>query len=132
MRTLIILLVLAAAGTDIRYGRIPNTLTGAGLALWLFFPGRTAALPDLILLPLVLYPAYRAGGLGAGDIKLFWVISLYIGWRGALQVLAIAFYAGAVMAAAACVRRGRRGGAVRFAPCIAVGLAAYLAGARVF
>ena len=75
-RTVLILFVTAAAASDLRRGRVYNFLTLPTLAggIWLLachspeeVPAVLAAMAATLLF---LFPFWRAGGLGAGDIKL--------------------------------------------------------------
>ncbi len=44
-----------------------------------------------------LIPVYAMGGLGAGDVKLFSVIALFLSWHELLMVMIISFVIGAVI-----------------------------------
>lgn len=75
----------AACGYDYRDKRIPNSLiiwmaaVGTGWRFWgesssgvLFYLGQ------MVFMMIILYPFFRIGGLGAGDVKLFGVTAGYL------------------------------------------------------
>lgn len=84
-RILLLVLLGGAVFTDLRSGRIYNAWlipwTVSGTLLRLSRDG-FSALPALFFLMfltmLVLFPFYRTGGLGAGDIKLLMAVSVYL------------------------------------------------------
>jgi len=84
-------LLLAAAGTDIAWRKIPNSLIAAGLAAFLIIAGRlyirgeTAVLAGCLgagaaAFCIHLIP-YLLRSMGAGDVKLALVMGLLMGWR---------------------------------------------------
>ncbi len=84
-RVLLLVLLGGAVYTDLRSGRILNAwlipLAVAGALLRVLEEGPSALPP--ILLPmffiiLFLFPFYRTGGLGAGDVKFLMAISVYL------------------------------------------------------
>lgn len=96
-------LVLAVI-LDIRTYRIPNALTAAGMAAGLIYhlcragpPGMLLALKDLILTIMIFFPVYQIKGLGAGDIKLLSVISMFLGWKRGLVISIYSLFIGAVL-----------------------------------
>jgi prepilin peptidase CpaA len=93
----------AACGFDVRSNRIPNAVTFTGMATGLGL----AALPGGIGLgaaaagfavggigPFVLY---RAGVLGAGDVKLMAAVGTFVGWPRIFVVLLAIAVAGGVL-----------------------------------
>lgn len=84
-RILLLVLLGGAVVTDLESGRIYNAWlipwTVSGVCLRLIrdgFPVLPALLFPAILTMLVLFPFYRTGGLGAGDIKLLMAVSVYL------------------------------------------------------
>ena len=80
-RTVLILFVTAAAASDLRWGRIYNFLTLPTLAagLLLLMMNTPEELPPMLgviaATLLLLFPFWKAGGLGAGDIKLLMALA---------------------------------------------------------
>src|SRR5438552_10375694 len=86
--------VTAAAWTDFRTRRIPNwiTVSGAllGIGLHTWFESVHCALSSLAGLGLgiaIFFALFMAGGMGAGDVKLFGAVGALVG----PQALAIVF-----------------------------------------
>lgn len=89
---------------DLTSGRIPNFFVLIGFVYGFFY--RLVICDDrhflLILLgvclPLVvLFPLYLIRGMGAGDIKLFSMIGLYVSLKDLFIVFAVAVFIGAVL-----------------------------------
>ena len=84
-RTVLILFVTAAAASDLRWGRIYNFLTLPTLAagLLLLMMNTPEELPPMLgviaATLLLLFPFWKAGGLGAGDIKLLMALAPFMG-----------------------------------------------------
>lgn len=88
--TILILLLLIAALWDLWKGRVPNQLIIFGLFLGL---GRflltqettqiKAYLPGIVIPPLLFFPLFQTGTLGAGDIKLFSLIGCFLSIKDA-------------------------------------------------
>ena len=107
----LLLILLVAVYTDYKYGKIPNVLIIVGLGLGLLVSYIRGQLPFLvegiagIVLPvLLLYPAFIIGGMGAGDLKLFSVVGSFLGIRGVLISLIIAFVLGAIFSVVMMIR----------------------------
>lgn len=90
--------------TDLHYRRIPNSivLTGVIIALVLrtFYPlesiwnhlfGAVVGFFALLLIAIL-----SKGGMGGGDIKLYAMIGLFIGWKGVLLSLMLAAFVGSI------------------------------------
>lgn len=82
----LVLLLLFAAFTDIRYRRIPNSLILIGavvaLSLSVFHIGLVSPLQAVLgaLVGLIFFGIpYAMGKLGAGDVKLLAVVGLFLG-----------------------------------------------------
>ena len=95
----------AAAFADLRTGKIPNLLLSAGLAASLILQLTEHAfygIPVLLsgaLVPLAaLYPAYKLGMTGAGDVKLLAVLGSFLSAKGSLRLLFASFLFGALIA----------------------------------
>jgi prepilin peptidase CpaA len=112
---LLILLVTACAVTDFRSWRIPDAFTYpamiAGLAInAMEGPDRLLwAIAGLAAGLLVLYPGYRIGGVGAGDLKLMAAVGALQGLWFVLSAAVAGTIAGALMALVVIVSM-RRGG----------------------
>jgi prepilin peptidase CpaA len=61
-----------------------------------------------VLLILLSLPAFAAGWVGGGDVKLLAAVGLWVDFKGALGLLSCIFIAGGVIAAAALLLRRRR------------------------
>lgn len=106
LAVLVVLLVTASI-TDFRNRKIPNwlTLSGllAGLLLTTFtndsiFSGITTALGGAALGLALFLPAYMAGWMGAGDVKLFAAVGAFMGPLLTLWAFAASVIAGGVLA----------------------------------
>lgn len=95
-----LLLLLLSALADLRTDRIPNGF----LLLWVLYgiigsliSGRTltGVLISMLLAFLLLYPLYKIGAFGAGDVKLFVLIGSFQNIREVTAVMAGAFVIGA-------------------------------------
>jgi len=106
-----LLLSIAAGGawTDVRSGKVYNTLTysavAAGIVLNGLLPsppglGAGQALLGLLVAAGPLFVAFLAGGIGAGDVKLMAGVGAFVGPHTALYALLFSCLAGAVMALA--------------------------------
>ncbi len=96
-------LVLAVI-IDLRAYRIPNALTMAGMAAGVIYQlcragpsGMFIAVKDLICSILILFPLYMIRCLGAGDIKLLSVITVFLGWKQGMIISIYSLFAGAAM-----------------------------------
>jgi len=111
-------LVVSAAVTDARLGKIPNWLTypailiglagntwtgGIGLEAGQMGLAGSAAGFAVGFLPLLL--CWLAGGIGGGDAKLMGAIGAIGGWEFVLSAMLYGFLVAAVMAAIVMVRR---------------------------
>lgn len=97
-------IILAAVFSDIRTGKIRNRLILLGLILGCgitFYEKGISQMPFWfiqITIPVILFfLAFRIGGLGAGDIKLFSVIAGFLTMEEWWTVMAAAFLSGAVI-----------------------------------
>ena len=104
MRILIILVLLSllAAVTDFYKRKIPNflILTGCcyGLIRMIYYCDILESVPGILFPIIVLFPFYKIGVIGAGDIKLFSMIGFYFTFMETLFCIFTAFVLGAVFA----------------------------------
>ena len=126
---------LAASVSDVRERRIPNVLVGAGLiatAPLAVVGGRwidAVAGAGLGLALLSLPRLFARDAVGFGDIKLAGIVGLALGISGVMTAVGLAVVAASVaMLVHAGNRRATRGQRLPFAPCLAFGVAGYLAG----
>ena len=91
---------------DLRRRRIPNVLSGAifvtGLAISGYHGGASAVFSGLaaaVLLLVVLYKPWQAGGIGGGDVKLAAAVGAWIGLWHLVWFAIAAALAGGVVAA---------------------------------
>ncbi len=100
----LLLVLLAAVYTDYRRGIVPNWMIVFGIVSGLFESFINCGLDGFLfgiaaaVLPIVLlYFVFMIGALGAGDLKLFSVVGSFLGIKGVLVSLCIAFVIGAVI-----------------------------------
>lgn len=92
---------MLSAYADLKTDRIPNGFILLGMAVGFgvsFYSGRELweILGSVSLMFLLLYPLYKIGVLGAGDVKLFMMIGSFCTAGELLVILAGAFVIGAV------------------------------------
>ena len=98
-RIILVAWATAAAGFDARYHRLPNWLTLGGLAggcLYALLSGTSllggnlsSSLFAAVIAFLLLFPAYLAGWMGAGDVKLFTAMGMLGGSKILLPTLVV-------------------------------------------
>lgn len=100
---LLILLLIAAVLMDFAYDRIDNGWILFGMMIGLSFRfleyqwyGFYEAAVSMLLSFILLYPLYKIGGLGAGDVKLFLMLGCFVRWEEQLSMMAVSFIIGAV------------------------------------
>lgn len=99
-QSVLLLLLLLSAFADLRTDRIPNGFIAFGMMIGFigsFYSGRgpLEILGSASLAFLLLYPLYKIGALGAGDVKLFIMIGSFCAAGELLVILAGAFVIGA-------------------------------------
>jgi prepilin peptidase CpaA len=112
--TIAVLVIIAAASvSDLRRGRIPNTLTlgSAAVALLLQtvmsgWAGLAWALGGWVVGIVLFAPLYVVKGMGAGDVKLLAAIGSWLGPVGALWTALYGAMAGGVLALIVATLRG--------------------------
>lgn len=100
-QSVLLLLLLLSAYADLKTDRIPNGFILLGILIGLcgsLCTGRTflGIIGSVSLAFLLLYPLYKIGALGAGDVKLFMMIGSFCAAEEFLIILAGAFVIGAV------------------------------------
>ncbi len=107
-------MVAAAAVTDIATRRIPNWLTAPGavlgLALQAYYQGWRGAALSLAGAALgfgIFAALYLAGGMGAGDVKLFAAVGAFVGPYRLALVFIFTGVLGGIVAVALALCRGR-------------------------
>ncbi len=107
----VVILVIAAC-LDVRYGRIPNVLTLAGLSLGLLlravggYDELAHGLLGAGLAFLIVLPFFAVGALGGGDTKLLIVVGAFLGEGRLIGALLLIAVLGGLIAVAEAVRRG--------------------------
>jgi len=108
----LILLVLIAALKDVRTRRIPNWLTVPaavlGLALHAWYegwPGVWTSIEGAALGLAAFILFFVAGGMGAGDVKLFGAVGALVGPQAMVLVFVFTGLLGGILAAAVAVWR---------------------------
>ena len=129
-RTVLLLFVTAAAASDLYAGRIRNILVFPSLAagMWLLIrnaPGEIPSVLGAMLLTLVfLFPFWKAGGLGAGDIKFLMALVPFMGARWYCFSVIVSFLIGAAISVFVLIRDRSRTRSIHFA--VPVGISGML------
>ena len=113
------LLLVIACVTDVRWRRIPNALVAVlaltgfafSVAMEPLWPGLVRAFSGLVLGFSIWILFHIAGGMGAGDVKMFAAAAAWLGPGGAWRAALVAAVAGGVLSLAALLvqRRMREG-----------------------
>lgn len=96
-----ILLLCLAALTDLKTDRIPNGLIVIGIiagvsgSLWYRFD-LLQLVVSMSLAFVLMYPLFKIGALGAGDVKIFIMIGSFMEAKEFVVILASAFVIGAI------------------------------------
>ena len=102
MKILIVLLLVLflASLWDFKKGKIPNLLIIVGFLYGLmrvfYYQNLFRHIPGILFPILLLYPLFKIGTIGAGDIKLLSVIGLYISFMESIYCMFLAFVIGAI------------------------------------
>jgi prepilin peptidase CpaA len=113
MSALLWLLLLAAAGSDLRSRRIPNALALAGALAGLALScapdgiGWRDSLAGMAIGLAALLPMYLLRALGAGDVKLMAAVGGIVGAAAMPDLIAATFAAGGVMSIVVALSRRR-------------------------
>src|SRR5262245_59073484 len=134
IEAVLVLVVILAAWTDIRTRRIPNPITVAGallgFLLHVWHSGLQGALTSIegALLGLGLFIVfYFAGGMGAGDVKLFAAVGALVGPQALVLVFVFTGLLGGITAAAIVIWRGQWRATLPYGAVIAGGTLLFLA-----
>lgn len=102
--TALCLCLAGACVCDYRHGRIPNCLLALTAALgmaWRFWsggpPGAISYVGEGALVIALLYPFFKIGALGAGDVKLLGVAAGYLPFDRVLYFLFFSMLVGAII-----------------------------------
>ena len=104
---ILLLLLLVAVLMDYAHDRISNGWLLFGSMIGLYLHGLEngweeiyTVLPAVLLSFCILYPVYKIGALGAGDVKLFLMAGCFLTTEQILTVLVYAFVIGAIFSLA--------------------------------
>ena len=108
-------IVLIAAVFDIRTRRIPNWLTGLGIAIGFgvnmyergAFGGMVFSLSGLAVAATVYLLLYVLRALGGGDAKLMMAVGAFAGWQNWIGIFIVAALAGGIAAIILAAAKGR-------------------------
>ena len=113
-QSFLLLLLLLAALADLWRDRIPNGFVALGIIIGMagslmYDEGLIRSIISIVLAFLLLYPLFKIGALGAGDVMVFMMIGSFVHARELFTVLVLAFVLGAVcsMVKLLCERSGR-------------------------
>ncbi len=112
---LLLVLVTIAAVYDVLFRRIPNWLTGGGVALGFavnaflhpLWPGLLLSVGGLFAAFAVYIALYSLRAMGAGDVKLMAAIGAMAGWRNWIAIFLITAVLGGIAALILVALRGR-------------------------
>src|SRR5437016_4563897 len=114
IQTILVMVVAAAAWSDLRTRRIPNwiTVSGAGIALGLhiFYGGASGAIQSLagaVLGLAIFLGLYAGGGMGAGDVKLFGAVGAFAGPQALILIFVFTGLLGGIAGVGLALYRGR-------------------------
>ena len=105
---ILVLLLFLAATLDFYRGKIPNVLIVIGccygLIRLLYYQDIIRFIPGILFPIIILFPLYKIGVIGAGDIKLFSLLGFYFTFMETIFCIFIAFVLGAVISALSFIR----------------------------
>jgi prepilin peptidase CpaA len=134
IQTVLVLVVLVAAWSDVRTRRIPNpvplagALLGFGLHVWNSgLPGAVTSLEGALLGLGFFIVFYFTGGMGAGDVKLFAAVGALVGPQALVLVFVLTGILGGIIAAATVIWRGQWRATLPYGAVIAGGTLIFLA-----
>ncbi|MDE6951736.1 MAG: prepilin peptidase [Lachnospiraceae bacterium] len=107
MVTIVTVLAVLAAWFDLRKNIIPNRVVFPGIGIGILVRTASGILcgepldilvmtAEVIVLFICLWPVYTAGGLGAGDCKLFLMAGVFLPVKQAVFVVTFTFFIAAV------------------------------------
>lgn len=112
MKILIVLVLVLffASFWDYKKGKIPNLLIVIGFIYgWMrifYYENFLTHIAGIVFPILILYPFFKIGTIGAGDIKLFSLVGCYISFMESLYCMFLAFAIGAVVSFVAMRKAG--------------------------
>ena len=113
-QSLLLLLLLLTALADLKTDRVPNGFVALGIIIGMagglmYDAGLIRPIVSVFLAFLLLYPLFKFGALGAGDVKVFMMIGSFVQVRELFAVLVLAFVLGAMcsLIKILCERNGR-------------------------
>lgn len=105
--TVLLALLAVAAGTDLRWQRIPNWITYPGILLGLGlrqglggWPATDDGIRGLVLCGGVMLLCFVMFQLGGGDLKLVAMMGAFLGWERGMEALLWTFILGGVLGVA--------------------------------
>lgn len=108
----LVLLTVAAVCTDLRSGKVPNSIIASGLACGVIgnicfqgWPGLWQSLAGAAL-PMLLLPLFYYHMIGAGDIKLLSMTGALTGPACAYRIIICTFLIGGIVSAILLIQRG--------------------------
>ena len=129
IQIVLVVMVTIAAWSDLRTRRIPNWITVpgavAGLVLQTWYGGLHGALVAVVGAGLglgIFIVLYIAGGMGAGDVKLFGAVGALVGPQALILVFIFTGLLGGIAAAALAISRGRLRETLEKAGALALGI----------
>ncbi len=97
---------------DLRAGKVPNALILMGYTtgfIYVIYEKGASGIPEAVInmmIPILLFfVLFRIRALGAGDIKLFSAISLFLDQDQMLMIICLSFITGAVVGTARLIRK---------------------------
>ena len=112
MKILIVLflVLLFASLWDLKKGKIPNLLIAAGaiygLMRIIYYQNFFIHIWGIVFPILILYPFFKIGTIGAGDIKLFSLIGYYVSFMEVIYCIFLAFVISAIFSLISMKRKG--------------------------
>ncbi len=96
----LVFVLLLASLWDLKKGKVPNALIilagSYGLIRSIYYQNFFIHIPGMLFPILLLYPFYKIGTIGAGDIKLFSIIGIYVPFQESVFCIFTAFLISAV------------------------------------
>jgi prepilin peptidase CpaA len=121
MEIVLIAMVAAAAWTDLRTRRIPNWIPVVGAVIGVILGG-LSSLAGAALGFGIFFVLYVAGGMGAGDVKLFSAVGALVGPQQIIVVFIFTGLIGGIAALALSASRGRLRETIDRTSALAVGI----------
>ena len=105
---ILVLLSFLAAVLDFYKGKIPNILILAGccygLIRMIYYQDVLKSIPGIVVPVIILFPLYKIGVIGAGDIKLFAMTGFYFTFMETMFCVFSSFVLGAIFSIISFVR----------------------------